>query len=85
MNQSLDTSDCERRRPRGAQRSCIHNLLLDHANYVLCKGVKICNRNMLTRFSQRIFNPMRYTGNVDGRIISYEFYSASFRYNIDEE
>ena len=32
------------------------------ANYVLCKGLKIYNRNMLTRSSQRIFNPMRCTG-----------------------
>ena len=34
----------------------------DHANYVLCKYFKIYNRNMLTRSSQRIFNPMRHTG-----------------------
>ena len=36
---------------RGAQRSSFHNLLLDHTNYVLCKGLKIYNRNMLTRSS----------------------------------
>ena len=35
---------------------------MDHTNYVLCKGLKIYNRNMLTRSSQRIFNPMHYTG-----------------------
>ena len=39
-----------------------YTLLMDHTNYVLCKGLKIYNRNMLTRSSQRIFNPMHYTG-----------------------
>ena len=32
------------------------------SSYVLCKGLKIYNRNMFTRSSKRIFNPMRYTG-----------------------
>ena len=53
LNQIVDTSDCERwrrRRLRGAQRSSFHNLLLDHTNYVLFKGLKIYNRNMLTPF-----------------------------------
>ena len=52
MNQSVDTSDCERSEgadgPRG---EAPFTLLLDHTNYVLCKGFKIYNRNMLTRFS----------------------------------
>ena len=39
-----------------------YSLLWDHTNYVLCKGLKTYNRNMLTRSSENIFNPMRYTG-----------------------
>ena len=70
-------SDCERSesnrgrqmRPRGAQKSSFHNLLLDHTNYVLCNCLKINNCNMITRSSQRIFDPMHYTGfNTEGRL-----------------
>ena len=39
-----------------------YNLLFDHTRYVLSKGLKICNSNMLSRSSESIFNPMRYTG-----------------------
>ena len=37
-------------------------LLLNHTNYVLCRGFKIYNRNMLTHSLQRLFNPLCYTG-----------------------
>ena len=38
-----------------------YNLFLDHTNYVLCRCLKIYNRDMLTRSLQKIFNPMRST------------------------
>ena len=41
------------------------NLLLDYTNCVLCKGLKIYSRNMLTRSSYKIFDPMRYTGIIN--------------------
>ena len=68
LNQSVDIRVIaseekrgHRSRPRGAQTSSFHNLLLDHTNYMLCKGLKIYNRKMLTRSSQRIFNQIRNT------------------------
>ena len=58
-----------RRRTRGALRSSFNNLPLDHTNYMLCKGLKIYNRNILTRSSKRIFNPMRYTGKFSLNVV----------------
>ena len=53
-------------------------LLLDHTNYVFCKGLKIYNRNMLTRSSYRIFNPMRYTGSASPKMVIKEYFFPIF-------
>ena len=51
LNHSSDTNDCERseakrglqRHPRGTWRIFFHNVLFDHTNYVISKGLEMHN------------------------------------------